>query len=217
MQSTASRQAQPVTPSTLSDSDGPPLMSDTDTDGEDSWDSTGSGTSDGCNLMPRAVMRAHSIYTAFKDKRQVGLRMPHLQLLQRTLVKLARRLDLSVCTAQVHAAFPKESHASMAARGSVLSGIHGDYDSAMQARLMAPRQAMHTWGQHANTYAAVMALLQLDRKAMADIWPAVEAGEQAFYKLHARQLEGWRQWAEKATAQRAADDAAMLISPAKRH
>ena len=71
---------------------------------------------------------------------------------------------------------------------------------------------MHTWGQHANTYAAVMALLQLDRKAMADVWPAVEAGEQAFYRLHARQLEGWRQWAKKATAQRTADDAAMLSS-----
>ena len=51
-----------------------------------------------------------------------------------------------------------------------------------------------------------MALLQLDRKAMADVWPAVEAGEQAFYKLHERQLEGWRRWAEKATAQRTADD-----------
>ena len=67
-------------------------------------------------------------------------------------------------------------------------------------------------GPACDTYAAVMALLQLDRKAMADIWPTVEAGEQAFYKLHARQLEGWRQWAEKATAQRAADDAAMLPS-----
>ena len=160
--------------------------------------------------MPRAVMRAHGIYTAFKDRRRDGHRMPHLQLLQRTLIKLARRLDLSVCTAQVSAAFPKESHASMAARGSVLSGIHGDYDSAMKARLTAPRQAMRTWGQHADTYTVVMALLQLDRKAMADIWPTVEAGEQAFYKLHARQLKGWRQWAEKATAQREADDAAML-------
>ena len=65
-------------------------------------------------------------------------------------------------------------------------------------------------GQHSDTYATVMALLQLDRKAMADIWPAVEAGEQAFYKLHGRQLEGWRRWAEKATAQRAADDETML-------
>ena len=103
------------------------------------------------------------------------------------LVKLAQRLDLSVCTEQVTEAFPAESHASMAARGSVLSSIHGDYDSAMQARLMAPEQAMHTWGQHANMYAMVMALLQLDRKAMADIWPVVEAGEQAFYRLHSRQ------------------------------
>ena len=78
---------------------------------------------------------------------------------------------------------------------------------------MAPEQAMHTWGQHAHTYATVMALLQLDRKAMADIWPEVEAGEQAFYKLHSRQLDGWRQWAKKATTQRAADDATMLSHP----
>ena len=75
---------------------------------------------------------------------------------------------------------------------------------------MAPKQTMHTWGQHASTYATVMALLQLDRKAMADIWPTVEAGEQAFYKLHSRQLEGWRQWAKKATTQRASDDATVL-------
>ena len=54
-----------------------------------------------------------------------------------------------------------------------------------------------------------MALLQLDRKALAEIWPTVEAGEIAFYKLHARQLQGWTQRAAKATAQRAADDAAV--------
>ena len=161
--------------------------------------------------MPRAVLRAHSIYTEFNDRHQGDHRLQHLQLLRRTLVKLARRLDLSMCTAQVAEAFPTESHASMAARGSVLSGIHGDYDSAMQARLMAPEQAMPTWGQHADTYATVMALLQLDRKAMAAIWPTVEAGEQAFYKLHSRQLAGWQQWARKATAQRASDDEAVLL------
>ena len=74
---------------------------------------------------------------------------------------------------------------------------------------MAPRQALHTWSQHANTYATVMALLQLDRKAMAEVWPTVEAGEKAFYKLHERQIKGWQQWADKATAQRTADDEAM--------
>jgi len=195
-------------PITLDDSDEPTLMPDTDTSGESSEHSTQSDASEG--LMPSAVMRARSIYTAFKARHQAGHKLQHLQLLQRTLVKLARRLDLSVCTAQVAEAFPRESHASMAARGSVLSGIHGDYDSAMQARLMAPKQTMHTWGQHASTYATVMALLQLDRKAMADIWPTVEAGEQAFYKLHSRQLEGWRQWAKKATTQRASDDATVL-------
>ena len=152
MHSTVSSKASAADdPITLDDSDGPTLVSDTDTDGEDSEHSTQSGESDGDGLMPSAVMRAHNIYTAFKDRHQAGHKLQHLQLLQRTLVKLARRLDLSVCTAQVAEAFPGESHASMAARGSVLSGIHGDYDSAMQARLMAPEQTMHTWGQHAST------------------------------------------------------------------
>ena len=89
--------------------------------------------------MPHAVLRAHDIYTTFQDRCRIGNKLPHLQLLRSTLLKLAKQLDLSVCTGQVTSAFPAESQASMAARGSVLSGIHSDYDSAMQARLMAPR------------------------------------------------------------------------------
>ena len=122
-------------PITLSDSEEPHLVSDTDsTDGEHIMESNGD------QLMPRAVLRARDMYTIFQGRRRISKTLPHLLLLRRTLIKLAQQSDLPVCTRQVTSAFPAESHASMAARGSVLSGIHGDYDSAMQARLMPPRQ-----------------------------------------------------------------------------
>ena len=112
-------------PITLSESEEPHLVSDTDsTDGEQGTES------DGDSLVPQAVLRAHDIYTTFQDRHWISNKLPHLQLLRSTLLKLAKQLDLSICTGQVAAAFPAESHASMAARGSVLSGIqcHGDYN-----------------------------------------------------------------------------------------
>ena len=120
-------------PITLSDSEEPYLVSNTDRP-----ESEHHTESDDDALMPHAVLRAHDIYTTFQDRRRIGNKLPHVQLLRSTLLKLAQRLDTTDCNAQVAAAFPTESHISMAARGSVLKGIHADYDSAMQARLMAP-------------------------------------------------------------------------------
>ena len=79
-------------PIALSDSEEPCLVSDTDSAGSEHDTESNDDA-----LMPHAVLRAHDIYTTFQDMRQIGNKLPHMQLLRSMLLKLVQKLNTTEC------------------------------------------------------------------------------------------------------------------------